>query len=75
MNMITQPRIVTDGWQEIADFLQETGYFADDQLNPEIAPRILADSVRQYTTNIGYAANRKLIAHGEQRMRVFLGER
>ena len=54
--MAPEPAIVTAGWPEVSGHLARTGIFHDDQLNPETAPRILADLVRRYTTVIGYGA-------------------
>ena len=44
--MATEPAIVTAGWPEVSGQLARTGIFQEDQLNPETAPRILADLVR-----------------------------
>ena len=58
--MTRKPAIVTDGWPEVSDSLAKTGLFQEDQLNPEIVLRILADLIRRYTTIIGYGAEGKL---------------
>ena len=55
--MSRQPKILTNGWLEVKGSLEQTGFFRDDQLNPGIAPRILADLVRRYTTIIAYGAD------------------
>lgn len=62
--MAREPRIVFDGWPEISASLAKTGFFKEDQLNPEIAPRILADFVRRYTTVIAYGTEGKLTPIG-----------
>ena len=54
--MTRKPAVVTAGRQEVSDSLARTGVFEENQLNPEIAPRILGDFVRRYTTIIGYGA-------------------
>ena len=55
-----EPRIVNDGWAEVVGSLAGTGFFKEDQLNPEVALRILADIVRRYTTVIGYGEDGRL---------------
>ena len=55
---------MTDGWNEVSDSLAKTGLFKDDQLNPENAPRILADLVRRHTSVIGYGADGRPIPIG-----------
>ena len=62
--MATEPAIVTAGWPEVSGHLARTGIFQDDQLNPETAPRILADLVRRYTTVISYGAEGQLTPIG-----------
>ena len=52
--MNRQPNTVTAGWPELQSSLALTGYFQDDQLNPEAVLYILADLVRRHTTVIGY---------------------
>ena len=63
-SMTIEPRIVTDGWPEISDSLARTGFFAEDQLTPETAPRVLADLVRRHTTVIGCGAEGRLAPIG-----------
>ena len=58
--MAPEPTIVTAGWPEVSAHLSRTGIFQEEQLNPETAPRILADLVRRYTTIIGYGAEGRL---------------
>ena len=55
--MSRQPRIVINGWLEVASSLEQTGFFRDDQLNPGTAPRILANLVRRYATIIAHGAD------------------
>ena len=62
--MTKKPSVVTKGWSEVAGYLQRTGFFQEDQLNPETVPRILADEVRRYTTIIGYGVEGQLIPIG-----------
>ena len=62
--MAPEPAIVTAGWPEVSGHLARTGIFQKDQLNPETAPRILADLVRRYTTVIGYGAEGQLTPIG-----------
>ena len=62
--MAPEPAIMTAGWPEVAGHLARTGIFQEDQLNPEAAPRILADLVRRYTIIIGYGAEGRLAPIG-----------
>ena len=62
--MAKEPAVVTDGWPEISGSLARTGLFGEDQLNPKIAPRVLADLVRRYTTVVGYEAEGRVIPVG-----------
>ena len=62
--MTRKPNIVTKGWSEVVGSLKRTGFFRENQLNPEKVPRILADEVRRYTTIIGYGVNEQLIPIG-----------
>ncbi len=64
--MSRQPKILTNGWLEVKGSLEQTGFFRDDQLNPGIAPRILADLVRRYTTIIAYGADGRLNPLGSE---------
>ena len=57
MNISTRRRNLPDGWQEIIDLIQETGYFRDEELNPEITTRKLVYMVRRFTTIIGYGTD------------------
>ena len=63
-NVCKQPKIVTDGWLDVADTLGKTGFFYGDMLNPRGVPQILADLVRRYTTVIGYRANEAVVPLG-----------
>ena len=55
--MAPEPAIVTAGWPpQVSGHLARTGILQEDQLNPETAPRILANLVRRYTTVIDYGA-------------------
>ena len=58
--MTRKPSVVTKGWSEVAGSLKKTGFFREDQLNPETLPRLLADEVRPYTTIVGYGVNGQL---------------
>ena len=62
--MTRKPNIVTKGWSEVVSSLKMTGFFRENQLNPETVPLILADEVRRYTTIIGYGVNGQLIPLG-----------
>ena len=57
MNITTQRTTVPDGWQEIIDLIQETGYFRDEDLSPEKAAPKLVYMIRRFTTIIGYGAD------------------
>ena len=58
--MTRKPNIVTKGWSEVVGSLKRTGFFREDQLNPETVPRLLADEVRRYTTIVGYGVKGQL---------------
>lgn len=62
--MTKKPSVATKGWSEVAGSLKKTGFFREDQLNPETLPRLLADEVRRYTTTVGYGVNGQLIPIG-----------
>ena len=62
--MAPEPAIVNAGWPEVSGYLARTGIFQQDQLNPEAAPRILADLVRRYTTIVGYGTEGRLTPIG-----------
>ena len=63
-NMTREPNIVTKGWFEVAGSLKKTGFFREDQLNPESVPLLLADLVRRYPTIVGYGVDGQLIPIG-----------
>lgn len=58
--MAPKPAVVTAGWHDAASHIAKTGIFQEGQLNPETAPRILADLVCRYTTIIGSGVEGKL---------------
>lgn len=62
--MTREPAVVTDGWLEVSDSLRRTGFFEENQLNPEVAPRVMGDIVRRYTTIIGYGVKGRLTPIG-----------
>ena len=55
---------VTDSWPVLLECLARTGFFREHQLNPEDAPRILVDLVRQRATVIGYLTQDNLTPIG-----------
>lgn len=55
---------MTDEWPEILDNLARTGFFEEDQLEPETATWILAYLVRRFTTVIGYMTEEELAPIG-----------
>ena len=62
--MTRKPNIVTKGWSEVVGSLKRTGFFRENQLNPESVPLLLADEVRRYTTIVGYGVKGQLIPIG-----------